>query len=64
MKPLTRRDWTPEQLGVGSRAAYLWCPNGSAHSPLNAAVNGAIGREATSRNWATMKKLEAHLPAR
>src|SRR5437773_1280450 len=42
LKPLTRKDWTPEMLGVGRRAAYLWCPNGSAHSPLNAAVNGLI----------------------
>jgi hypothetical protein len=45
------------------RAAYLWCPNGSAHSPLNAAVNGLIGRQATSRNWATMKRLEGFVVA-
>ena len=28
LEPLARRDWRPEVLGLGSTAAYLWCPEG------------------------------------
>lgn len=55
--PLTRQVWSPGALAVGSRAAYLWCPDGISASPLPDAVYGAAGSEITMRNWATITKL-------
>lgn len=57
LAPLTRRDWTPEALAVGRRAAYLWCPDGVAGSPLAKAAGEALGEAVTMRNWATVLKL-------
>ncbi len=59
LEPLTRQDWGPEALALGSRVAYLWCPGGIASSELAAAVNRALGDRATTRNWATVAKLLA-----
>jgi uncharacterized protein (DUF1697 family) len=54
---LARQDWGADALGIGSRAAYLWCSEGVLKSELNAAVNKSLGDAVTSRNWATMLKL-------
>jgi uncharacterized protein (DUF1697 family) len=59
LRPLSRRDWTPEALALGRRAAYIWCPDGFATSPLVEAVGRALGEDTTMRNWATMTKLAA-----
>ena len=59
LEPLAERDWSPEVLTVGARAAYLWCPQGVLGGRLFEAVNGALGGAATTRNWATMTKLLA-----
>ena len=55
--PLTRTDWAPEVLGLGSRAAYIWCSSGIADSRLAKGVAQVLGEEVTSRNWATILKL-------
>ena len=57
--PLTRQDWSPEELRVGTRVSYVWCPKGMIESPLFAAVTRLLGDAATTRNWATMTKLHA-----
>jgi uncharacterized protein (DUF1697 family) len=59
LRPLQMERWTPEALGFGTRAAYLWCARGVAKSPLWAAVERALGREGTARNIATMTRLLA-----
>jgi uncharacterized protein (DUF1697 family) len=59
LAPLAQQDWAPEAFAVGTRVAYLWCPESILASPLAAAVNRALGDGATSRNWATMLKLRA-----
>jgi len=59
LDPLTKEDWAPEALGVGPRAAYLWCAGGILDSRLWAAVGRALGDGVTSRNWATVLKLQA-----
>jgi uncharacterized protein (DUF1697 family) len=61
LQPLTRQTWTPEALAIGSRAAYLWCPNGILESRLPDAVARLLGAAATARNWATILKLQALL---
>jgi uncharacterized protein (DUF1697 family) len=59
LTPLAKRDWAPEALAVGPRAAYFWCPGGFADSPVAEAVRRAVGDEVTMRNWATIDKLLA-----
>jgi len=56
---LTSHDWTPDELGLGSRAAYLWCPQGFLVSRLAEATGRALGPAATTRNWGTVMKLHA-----
>lgn len=60
LEPMQKRRWGSEQLAVGQRAAYLWCPNGVLASPLAEALLGKAFREVvTSRNWSTLLKLQA-----
>jgi len=59
--PLARQDWAPDILSVGARVVYLWCPNGMLESRLAEAVTKLLGDGATTRNWATMRKIHALL---
>ena len=59
--PLARRDWAPEALGIGKRAVYVWCPKSMLESPLFAEVTRLLGDGATTRNWATITKIQALL---
>ena len=52
-------DWGRERFVVGSRAAYLSCPDGISAGRLAEAVMHALGDAATTRNWATLLKLHA-----
>ena len=59
LAPLAKRDWSPEKLALGARVAYLWCPGGILSSPLAQAVGRVMGDAVTTRNWATVTKLNA-----
>ena len=59
LSPLRKKDWEPEELAIGKRAAYLWCPEGILKSQLVKEVGRALGTEVTTRNVATMLKLKA-----
>lgn len=59
LRPLAGREWGVERLAVGSRAAYLWCPDGILASELNPAVHLALGDGTTVRNWRTVLKIQA-----
>jgi uncharacterized protein (DUF1697 family) len=48
-------------LAIGTRAAYLWCPDGILASPLVEIVMRSLGHATTTRNWATILKLRAAL---
>ena len=61
LKPLGARDWKPEALALGRRAAYLWCPGGMLESRLPEAVGKILGEATTTRNWATVMKIRALL---
>jgi len=54
---LSERDWGPDQLALGTRAAYLWCQDGVLASRLAEAVGRLLGDRVTTRNWATLTKL-------
>jgi uncharacterized protein (DUF1697 family) len=49
----------PEHFALGRKAAYLLCPNGILGSKAGAALLGKAGRAATTRNWATVLRLQA-----
>ena len=49
----------PEKFLVGTRAAYLHCASGILESKAAEAMLGKAGKAATTRNWATVLKLQA-----
>lgn len=49
----------PEEFLVGKGAAYLHCVSGILESKAGAALLGKVGKAATTRNWATVLKLQA-----
>jgi uncharacterized protein (DUF1697 family) len=57
--PLLAQSWAPDAISVGDKAAYLWCANGIIESKLVQAFSRATGEAATTRNWATVLKLQA-----
>jgi uncharacterized protein (DUF1697 family) len=61
LQDLAKQEWGKEALGIGSRAAYLWCADGVADSELSKSVNRALGDSVTSRNWSTMLRLQGML---
>ena len=56
---LVKQEWGREAFEVGSRACYLWCADGIATSALPDALGKALKHEVTTRNWATVLKLQA-----
>jgi uncharacterized protein (DUF1697 family) len=48
----------PERCVVGKNAAYLYCSNGIAESKAASALLGKAGQTVTTRNWATVLKLQ------
>ena len=59
LEPLTKEDWAPEALALGERVAYLWCPEGLLASRLPEALGRLLRDAVTTRNWATVLKLQA-----
>ena len=58
VQELAKQDWGKERLGVGTHAAYLWCAEGILESRVVTATSKLLGDAATSRNWATIRKLQ------
>jgi uncharacterized protein (DUF1697 family) len=56
---LLAQDWSPDRLAAGPGCAYIDCANGILASPLVAQFERRLRDQATSRNWATMLKLQA-----
>jgi len=60
-RPLLEESFAPEHFAIGTKAAYLWCPNGIINSRLGPAFARLTADSATTRNWATVLKLQAAL---
>jgi uncharacterized protein (DUF1697 family) len=60
---LASRDWHPEAMALGTRAAYVWSPAGVLDSAAFDAVARALGTHVTTRNWATVQKIHAMMHA-
>jgi uncharacterized protein (DUF1697 family) len=56
---IAARDWSPEQMAIGTNAAYVWSPDGLLAGRLFEYINKAMKDQVTARNWATMTKLHA-----
>ncbi len=61
--PITKLLQPPEQLSIGTHAAYLHCAGGILQSTAGAALLGKPGRGITTRNWATVLKIQALMAA-
>ena len=51
----------PERFHLGAQAAYLWCARGILESRAALALLGKSGQAVTTRNWATLLKLDEAL---
>lgn len=60
-RSLLTTDWKPDVVAVGARAAYLWCATGILQSKLLDGFSRTMDRRVTTRNWATVLKLQALL---
>ncbi|PWF49169.1 DUF1697 domain-containing protein [Massilia glaciei] len=58
-RELLAQSWTPDALAFGDKTAYLWCAGGILASALAQAFTRAAGAAITTRNWATVLKLQA-----
>lgn len=58
-RALLKQKWHPDALAITSRAAYLWCVKGVLDSPLSQAFGKLAGEGMTTRNWATVLKIQA-----
>lgn len=58
LRPLAR---PPERLAITPQAAYLYCPDGILQSRVGEALLGKGGKGGTTRNWATVLKIQALL---
>ncbi len=59
LRPMLKESWKPDALAITLHAAYLWCATGILDGKLNLAFNRKAGATVTSRNWATVLKLQA-----
>jgi uncharacterized protein (DUF1697 family) len=59
LRPLQEERWTPDALAMTQRAAYLWCSTGLLESKMSQAFTRKAGATITTRNWATVLKLQA-----
>lgn len=55
VKPLVTAS---EKFAIGEHAAYLHCPEGILESKVGKALLGKAGDSVTTRNWATVLKLQ------
>src|SRR5262249_30404849 len=56
---LLKEEWSPDQVALGTKAAYLWCASGILDSPMTKAFDRLMRDAVTTRNWATVLKLQA-----
>lgn len=59
LRPLLDEQWQPDALACGARAAYAWCAKGVLESELAKRIGRELRDAVTSRNWATVLKLQA-----
>jgi uncharacterized protein (DUF1697 family) len=58
LRPMLKEAWMPDAIAIGSRAAYLWCSGGILDSKIIRAFSRIAAGGVTTRNWATVLKLQ------
>jgi len=58
LRALAEQDWKTEALAVGGAAAYIWCAEGVLASGVLKALGRRKDLTLTTRNWATVLKLQ------
>ena len=61
LSPLAKTEWKGDVVHVGKDAAYIWCANGILESKAGAALLRDLADSGTTRNWATIEKINALL---
>lgn len=59
LRAMLNESWTPDVLAITERAAYLWCEAGLLDGKLIQAFSRNARATVTTRNWATVLKLQA-----
>jgi uncharacterized protein (DUF1697 family) len=59
LRRLLKDSWKPDALAITPHAAYIWCAGGILESRLLQSISRAAGDTITTRNWATVLKLQA-----
>ena len=59
LHPMLEQCWKPDALAITNRTAYLWCSTGILDSKLLKTFSRTAGATVTTRNWATVLKLQA-----
>lgn len=59
LQPLLALNSANDQLVLSPQAGYLYCKAGLLESAIGKAMVGKVGRQVTTRNWATVLKLAA-----
>jgi uncharacterized protein (DUF1697 family) len=54
---MAQKDWSPDRIVIGSKAAYIWCASGVLESKAAKEFGRALRDAVTARNWATVMKL-------
>ncbi len=60
---LAKTQWKGDAVHVGKHAAYIWCADGFLESKAAVALLRDLGEYGTTRNWATLEKINALLQA-
>lgn len=56
---LAETSWGNEKIHIGKHAAYLWCADGILESKAAVALLKGLAQSGTTRNWATLEKINA-----
>lgn len=59
LKAMGSAKWGEERMHVGKHAAYVWCANGILESKAAVALLRSLNETGTTRNWATLNKIQA-----
>jgi uncharacterized protein (DUF1697 family) len=61
LAPFANRKWGDDKVHLGKYAAYVYCTNGILESQALEVLLKALAGEGTTRNWATMTRIQALL---
>jgi len=64
LKAIAKKEWGAEKVHVGKHAAYVWCANGILESKAAVALLKNLDETGTTRNWATLGKIQALMAVR